>query len=127
MNIIGGGIFPGTSISLTIQDPAGNIVHSTLASTTEGDFNHTWRIPPDAITDVFTAVIYGTGTFDNPQQDFSSTAKFTVTQAVLSTRIVNQPNSTYQRTQVANVTMAIQYPDGSPVVNPQTLPHNPSS
>ncbi len=62
-------------------------------------------------------MIYGTGTFDNPQQDFSSTAKFTVTQAVLSTRIVNQPNSTYQRTQVANVTMAIQYPDGSPVVN----------
>ncbi len=117
VNILGGGIFPGTSLSLTIQDPAGNIVHATLASTTEGDFNHTWRIPPDAITDVFTAVIYGTGTFDNPQQDFSSTAKFTVTQALLSARIVDQPNSTYQRTQVANVTMALQYPDGSPVLS----------
>jgi len=117
VNILGGGIFPGTSLSLTIQDPAGNIVHATLASTTEGNFNHTWRIPPDAITDVFTAVIYGTGTFDNPQQDFSSTAKFTVTQAVLSAKIVDQPNSTYQRTQVANITMALQYPDGSPVVS----------
>ena len=115
--ILGGGIFPGTSLSLTIQDPAGNIVHSTLTSTTDGNFNNTWRIPPDAITDVFTAVIYGTGTFDNPQQDFSSTARFTVTPAILSARIVDQPNSTYQRTQVANVSMALQYPDGSPVVN----------
>ena len=117
VNILGGGIFPGTSLSLTIQDPAGNIVHAILASTTDGDFNHTWRIPPDAITDVFTAVVYGTGTFDNPQQDFSSTAKFTVTPAVLSATIVDQPNSTYQRTQVANVSMALRYPDGSPVVN----------
>ena len=117
VTILGGGIFPGTSLSLTIQDPAGNIVHASLASTTAGDFNDTWRIPPDAITDVFTAVIYGTGTFDDPQQDFASTAKFTVTPAVLSARIVDQPNSTYQRTQVANVSIAIQYPDGSPVVN----------
>jgi hypothetical protein len=124
VNILGGGIFPGTSLSLTIQDPAGNIVHAILASTTDGDFNHTWRIPPNAITDVFTAVIYGTGTFDNPQQDFSSTAKFTVTPAVLSATIVDQPNSTYQRTQVANVSMALRYPDGSPVVNlnPNSVP-----
>jgi hypothetical protein len=115
--ILGGGIFPGTSLSLTIQDPAGNIVHATLTSTTDGDFNNTWRIPPNAITNVFTAVVYGTGTFDNPQQDFSSTAKFTVTQAVLSARIVDQPNSICQRTEVANFSMAVQYPDGSPVVN----------
>ena len=124
VNILGGGIFPGTSLSLTIQDPAGNIVHAILASTTDGDFNHTWRIPPNAITDVFTAVVYGTGTFDNPQQDFSSTAKFTVTPAVLSATIVDQPNSTYERTQVANVSMALRYPDGSPVVssNPTSVP-----
>ena len=121
VSILGGGIFPDTSLSLTIQDPAGNIVHATLTSTTDGDFNHTWRIPPDAITNVFTAVIYGTGTFDNPQQDFSSTAKFTVTPAVLSATIVDQPNSTYQRTQVANVSMTLQYPDGSPVVNSKTI------
>ena len=117
VSILGGGIFPGTSLSLTIQDPAGNIVHATLTSTTDGDFNHTWRIPPNAITSVFTAVIYGTGTFDNPQQDFSSTAKFTVTQALLSARIVAQPNSTYQRTEVATFSISLQYPDGSPVVN----------
>ena len=124
VNILGGGIFPGTSLSLTIQDPAGNIVHAILASTTDGDFNHTWRIPPNAITDVFTAVVYGTGTFDNPQQDFSSTAKFTVTPAVLSATIVAQPNATYERTQVANVSMALRYPDGSPVVssNPTSVP-----
>jgi hypothetical protein len=121
VSILGGGIFADTSLSLTIQDPAGNIVHATLTSTTDGDFNHTWRIPPDAITNVFTAVIYGTGTFDNPQQDFSSTAKFTVTPAVLSATIVDQPNSTYQRTQVANVSMTLQYPDGSPVVNSKTI------
>jgi len=118
VNITGGGIFPGTGLRLTIRDPAGNIVHqATLASTTGGDFNHTWRIPQDAITDVFTAFIDGTGVFDNPQQDYVSEAKFTVTQAVLSAKITQQPNATYQRTQNAVVSIVLQYPDGSPVVN----------
>ena len=116
VSLQGGGIFPGTGLRLTIRDPAGNIVHqATLASTTLGDFNHTWRIPQNAITDVFTAFVDGTGVFDNPQQDYVSEAKFTVTQAVLSMRIVTQPNSTYQRTQNAAFAIVLQYPDGSPV------------
>jgi len=118
VNITGGGIFPGTGLRLTIRDPAGNIVQqATLASTTTGDFNQTWRIPPDAITDVFTAFIDGTGVFDNPQQDYVSEAKFTVTQAVLSAKITQQPNATYQRTQNAAISLALQYPDGTPVAN----------
>jgi hypothetical protein len=115
---LGGGIFPGTGLTLTIRDPAGNIVNqATLASTTEGDFNHTWRIPDDAITNVFTAFVDGTGVFDNPQEDYVSQAKFTVTNAILSIKIAQEPNSTYQRTQDAALTVVIQYPDGSPVTS----------
>jgi hypothetical protein len=115
---MGGGIFPGTGMRLTIRDPAGNIVHqATLASTTDGDFNHTWRIPQDAITDVFTAFIDGTGVFDNPQQDYVSEAKFTVTQAILSLKVLEEPNASYQRTQNAALSLVLQYPDGSPVTS----------
>jgi hypothetical protein len=120
VNILGGGIFPSTGLRLTIRDPAGNIVQqSTLASTTLGDFNQSWRIPKNAITDVFTAFIDGTGVFDNAQQDYVSQAKFTVTQAVLSLKIDQQPNATYQRTQDSELSMALQYPDGSPVTSSQ--------
>jgi hypothetical protein len=125
VGILGGGIFPGTGLRLTIRDPAGNIVHqATLVSTTLGWFNHTWRIPQDAITDVFTAFVDGTGVFDNPQQDFVSEAKFTVTQAVLAVRISGQPNSTYERTNNAIMSVVLQYPDGSPVTTtrPGTQP-----
>jgi hypothetical protein len=119
--ILGGGIFPSTGMRLTIRDPAGNIVHqATLASTTAGDFNYTWRIPQDAITDVFTAFIDGTGVFDNPQQDYVSQAKFTVIQAILSLKIVQEPNASYQRTQDAALSIVLQYPDGSPVTSSQS-------
>ncbi|HXZ90362.1 MAG TPA: hypothetical protein VEG61_04805 [Candidatus Dormibacteraeota bacterium] len=118
VNILGGGIFPSTGLRLTIRDPAGNIVdQTTMASTAYGDFNQTWRIPKDAITDVFTAFIDGTGVFDNAQEDFVSQAKFTVTQAVLSLRVYQEPNSTYQRTQNAALSIVLQYPDGSPVTS----------
>ena len=120
VSILGGGIFPSTGLRLTIRDPAGNIVQqSTLASTTLGDFNQSWRIPKNAITDVFTAFIDGTGVFDNAQQDYVSQAKFTVTQAVLSLTIDQEPNSTYQRTQNAALSMVLEYPDGSPVTSSQ--------
>jgi hypothetical protein len=121
VSILGGGIFPSTGLRVTIRDPAGNIVQqATLASTTYGDFNNTWRIPKDAITDVFTAFVDGTGVFDNAQQDYVSEAKFTVTQAVLSLKIAQEPNSTYQRTQNAAVSITLQYPDGSPVTSSQS-------
>jgi len=131
VNILGGGIFPSTGLRLTIRDPAGNIVQQdTLASTTYGNFNQTWRIPKNAITDVFTAFIDGTGVFDNAQEDYVSQAKFTVTQAVLSMKIAEEPNSTYQRTQSAALSIVIQYPDGSAVtssasnIQPVTLLQN---
>lgn len=115
--IMGGGLFPGTSIKLTIRNPAGNYVHeTTLASTTHGDFNETWRIPEDAVTDVYSIFIDGTGTYDNPQQDYVSQAKFTVTQAALSVKVTHQPDPEYQRTEQATVSLALQYPDGSPVI-----------
>jgi len=117
VTILGGGIFPGTGLRVTIRDPAGNIVdQATLASTNSGDFNVTWIIPQDAITDVFTAFVDGTGVFDNPQQDYVAQAKFTVTAAILSVQIVQQPKPTYQRTNTATVSYMIQYPSGSPVV-----------
>jgi hypothetical protein len=121
VKILGGGIFPATGLRLTIRDPAANIVdQATLASTSSGDFNATWNIPQDAITDVFTAFIDGTGVYDNPQQDYVTQAKFTVTAAVLSVQIVQQPRPSYQRTELATVSYVIQYPSGSPVVKTKT-------
>jgi hypothetical protein len=124
VSIVGGGLFPGTSVKLTIRDPAGNYVHqTTLASTTIGDFNYTWRIPEAAITDVYTIFIDGTGTYDNAQQDYVSQSKFTVTLAVLSAKITQQPKDAYQRTEQATVSFALQYPDGSPALKSNPTVH----
>ncbi len=115
--IFGGGLFPGTSFRLNIRDPAGNFVHQTTpVSTADGNFNTTWRIPEDALTDAYTIFIDGTGTFDDAQQDYFSASKFSVTTAVLSATIVEQPAAEYQRTERAKVTFGIKYPDGTPVV-----------
>ena len=119
--ILGGGILPNTGLRLTIRDPAGNIVdQAALASTSYGEFNASWRIPQDAITDIFTVFIDGTGVFDNPQQDYVYQAKFTVTAAVLGVQIVQQPQPFYQRMEQATVSFKIQYPDGSPVAKVKT-------
>jgi len=124
VSIVGGGLFPGTSVKLTIRDPAGNYVHqTTLASTPIGDFNHTWRIPESSITDVYTIFIDGTGTYDNAQQDYVSESKFTVTPAVLSSKFTQQPKNVYQRTEDATVSFAVQYPDGSPVLKSNSTVH----
>ena len=123
--ILGGGLFPGTSFRLTIRDPSGNYVHqTTLASATSGNFNHTWRIPENGVTDIYTIFIDGTGTYDNAQQDYVSESKFTATEAVLSAKITEQPKNTYQRTEQATASLALQYPDGSPVLktNPSVQP-----
>jgi hypothetical protein len=121
VQIVGGGLFPGTSIRLTIRDPTGNYIHqATLASTTGGDFNHTWRVTADAITDVYTVFIDGTGTYDNAQQDYVSESKFTVTAAVLTPKILQQPKTVYQRTEQAAFSLALLYPDGSPVLQSKT-------
>jgi hypothetical protein len=119
--VMGGGLFPGTSLKLTIRNPAGTFVEeSTAASASNGDFNSSWRIPEDGLTDVYTIFVDGTGTYDNPQQDYVSQFKFTVTQAVLSVKVAKQPNPVYQRTEEAAFSLGIQYPDGSPVVKSKT-------
>ena len=117
VQVFGGGLFPGTSLKMTIRNPAGNFVHeATLVSTSIGDFNHTWRIPEDSITDAYTIFVDGTGTYDDAQQDYVSLTKFTVTQASLSVEMTTQPKPVYQRTEDAKITFALKYPDGSPVL-----------
>jgi hypothetical protein len=123
--VAGGGLFPGASVRVTIRDSAGNFVHqATVASTTNGNFNHTWRVPEDAVTDVYSIFIDGTGTYDNAQQDYVSQTKFSVTQAVLAPNITQQPKTIYQRTEKAMLSFSLQYPDGSPVIksNPTVRP-----
>ena len=77
--------------------------------------------------------IDGTGTFDNAQQDYLSELAFTVTQATLTVKLSQQPDPSYQRTETAKVSLAITYPDGSPVVKlktnlqPITLQQNQST
>ncbi len=117
IKVVGGGLFPGTSVRLTIRNPAGNfILQTSLATTGNGAFNDTWRTSEDAITDLYTVFIDGTGTFDNPQQDYVSQFKFTVTPAVLSLNVTQQPNQVYQRTEEAMASLTLKYPDGSPVL-----------
>lgn len=121
VKVFGGGLFPGISFRLTIRDPAGNYVHqTTLVTTSTGNFNHTWRIPESAVTDAYTVFVDGTGTYDDAQQDFISVSRFTATQAVLSLSIVDQPASSYQRTQIAMISLAFKYPDGTPVLKSQS-------
>ena len=117
VKIMGGGLFPGVSLKLSIRDPAGSYVETaTVASNEAGDFNYTWRIPQDAVAETYNIIIDGTGTFDNAQQDYVSESKFTVTPAVLTVGIAQQPNPTYERTQTARFSISLTYPDGSPVV-----------
>jgi hypothetical protein len=115
--IMGGGLFPGVSAKLSIRNPAGDYVKTaTAASDTRGDFNYTWRIPEDAVTETYKAFVDGTGTYDNAQQNFLSDSGFTVTPAVLSVKVTQSPGPSYQRTDKAKISFGLAYPDGSPVV-----------
>jgi hypothetical protein len=118
--IVGGGLFPGVSSKLSIRNPAGDYVQTaSIASGIDGGFNYTWRIPEDALTETYKVIIDGTGTFDNPQEDYVSEYRFSVTQATLIVKIIQQPNLSYQRTETAKITMGLCYPDGSPVAKTQ--------
>lgn len=115
VTILGGGLFPGVSSKLSIRNPAGDYVKTaSIVSGVKGDFNYTWRIPEDALTETYKVIIDGTGTFDDAQQDYLSESKFGVTQATLDVKIVQQPSLSYQRTEKAKITFALTYPDGSP-------------
>lgn len=114
---MGGGLFPGVSSKLSIRNPAGDYVKTaSIVSGVKGDFNYTWRIPEDTLTETYKVIIDGTGTFDNSQQDYVAESKFTVTQATLLVKILQEPSASYQRTEKAKITFTLSYPDGSPVV-----------
>ena len=115
--IMGGGLFPGVSSKLSIRNPSGEYVKTaSIASGVKGDFNYTWRIPEDALTEAYKVIVDGTGTFDDSQQDYVSESKFSVTQAALIVKVVQQPSPSYQRTEKAKIALTLSYPDGSPVV-----------
>jgi hypothetical protein len=117
VKIMGGGLFPGVSAKLSIRNPAGDYVKTaTAASDTRGDFNYTWRIPEDAVTETYKVFVDGTGTFDNAQQNYLSDSSFTVTPAVLSVKVTQSPDPSYQRSDKAKVSFGLTYPDGSPVL-----------
>lgn len=117
VTIMGGGLFPGVSSKLSLRSPAGDYVKTaSIVSSVKGDFNYTWRVPEDAITETYKVIIDGTGTFDDAQQDYLSESKFSVTQATLGVKVVQQPTQSYARTEKAKITLALTYPDGSPVI-----------
>lgn len=123
--IMGGGLFPGASLKMSIRNPAGNyIVTATIAAASNGNFNYSYRIPVDAVTESYKILIDGTGTFDNAQQDYVSMARFSVTPATLTPKFGSQPGKSYQRTETAKASVVLSYPDGSPVVSlvPNTRP-----
>lgn len=134
VKVMGGGLFPGVSSKLSIRNPAGDYVNTaTIVSGVKGDFNYTWRIPEDALTETYKVIIDGTGTFDEAQQDYVSESKFSVTQAALSVKVAQQPGPSYQRTEKARISLTLTYPDGSPVlkarpdIHPLTLLQNQST
>jgi hypothetical protein len=117
LQIVGGGLFPGVSAKLSIRDAPGDYVNTaTIVSGARGDFNYSWRIPQDAVTGTYTVIIDGIGIFDNAQQNFVSDSTFSLTQALLSVKVSQQPDPSYQRTEKAKIAFTLTYPDGSPVV-----------
>ena len=51
-SILGGGLFPGVNAKLSIRNSAGDYVNTaTVATDVKGNFNYTWRIPEDSVTD----------------------------------------------------------------------------
>jgi hypothetical protein len=118
VRVVGGGLFPGSSLKMSIRNPAGNyIVTSTVVAASDGNFNYSYRIPVNAVTETYKILIDGTGTFDIAQQDYVSESRFSVTAAILVPKIVLQPSLSYQRTEVAKASIGLTYPDGSPVVS----------
>ena len=116
--ILGGGLFAGTSFKMSIRNPAGDYVITTsIIVNSNGDFNYSWRIPVDAVPETYKVLIDGTGTYDNAQQDYVSDARFSVTPATLYPTVTTQPNQSYQRTDLAKLSLALTYPDGSAVAN----------
>jgi len=115
-NILGGGLFAGTSFKVSIRNPAGNyVITSSIIVNSNGDFNYSWRIPVDAVPETYKVLIDGTGTYDNAQQDYVSEAQFSVTPATLYPKISTQPDQSYQRTDLAKLSLSLTYPDGSAV------------
>ncbi len=115
-NILGGGLFAGTSFKISIRNPAGDyVITSSVVVNSNGDFNYSWRIPVDAVPETYKVLIDGTGTYDNAQQDYVSEAQFSVTPATLYPKITMQPDPSYQRTDLAKLSLSLTYPDGSAV------------
>jgi hypothetical protein len=114
--ILGGGLFAGTSF-ISIRNPAGDyVINSSIPVYSDGDFNYSWRIPVSAVPETYNVFIDGRGTFDNAQLDYVSETQFSVTPATLYPTIDVQPSPSYQRTELAKLSMSLTYPDGSSVV-----------
>ena len=114
--LMGGGLFAGTSFKMSLRNPAGDyVVTSSIVVNSNGDFNYSWRIPVDAVSETYKVLIDGTGTFDDAQQDYVSEARFSVTPAALNPAISGQPTQGYQRTDLAKLSLSLTYPDGSAV------------
>jgi len=115
-SILGGGLFAGTSFKISIRNPAGDyVITSSVVVNSIGGFNYSWRIPVDAVPETYKVLIDGTGTYDNAQQDYVSEAQFSVTPATLYPKISMQPDPSYQRTELAKLSLSLAYPDGSAV------------
>jgi len=112
----GGGILPMGSLKFTIRDPAGAYVYdATVAANETGTFLATWKIPPNAVKESYTALIDGVGTYDMPSAEFVSKVSFSVTPASLNATFNIQPEASYKRTETVIADFALQYPDASPV------------
>ena len=113
----GGGIFPKTSLKVTIQSPTGvQVYDTTLAADEAGFFQVAWKIPVDAVTESYSILVHGTGTRDDPAAEFVSILRFTVTPVTLIVAVHGQLHGSYERTQKVAAEFVVLYPDSTPVV-----------
>jgi hypothetical protein len=118
IQVRGGGILPKGSIKVTIRNPAGTYVHdTTIAANDTGMFLTSWKIPSDAMTESYSVFIDGTGTYDDPNAEFVSISKLSVTPALLNITSITRFVGPYERTQTVSVDFVIRYPDTTPVVS----------
>ena len=114
---MGGGVLPKETLRVTIRDPSGTIASDvTVNANSTGAFLATWKVPPDALTESYTILVQGTGTYDDAQAEFASTSRFTVAPATLNVAVHKQPEGSYERTQSVSAEFVILYPDMTPVV-----------
>jgi prefoldin subunit 5 len=106
---------PGQNITITMKDPADEIVKEWVNVTaTDGTVSDTYVLPWNATMGTYTIeAVNVTGT----DKDVASMHTFEVGSAALTVTITSNPTGPYMRTETASTMFTIQYPDSTYYTN----------